>query len=384
MREIKILMLVNILCVSAMMAFLSVVGPIVRALGMAEWQAGATVSVSGVMWVLLSRYWGKKSDEVGRRKVLLLGIVGFSVFYFAMALFIDRVLLSPPAVIVSFFILFSMRGMIGFFYSAIPPVSTALVADMVSKNDRASYMAKLGAASGIGMVVGPIFGGAIAVYGLSIPLYASAILPVFAAIAVFFGISHTVHSKNEAAETLSFFDKRLRLPMAAAFLTMYSVVTSQACLGFYVIDELGLVSAEGAKVTGYILAAVGISFIVAQIAVSKIPSISPKSWLKYGAISAIVGFIIISFMHSQLVLAIGFCIATFGMGFIYPAFGALAANSVSIAEQGRAAGSVSAAQGAGIIIGPLVSTALYGISHITPFLFAALSFSILFIASRKA
>ena len=77
--EAEKLMLVNVLCVSAMMAFLAVVGPIIRALNMQEWHAGLTVSLGGILWVLLSRYWGKKSDIVGRKPILLIGVFGVAI-----------------------------------------------------------------------------------------------------------------------------------------------------------------------------------------------------------------------------------------------------------------------------------------------------------------
>lgn len=107
----------------------------------------------GFFWLDIG---AKKSDYVGRKKILLLGISGFALSYFVLALFVDGALLSPPTVVVSFAALFAIRGIIGLFYSAIPPVSAALVADKTSPDKRASYMAALGAASGFGMIVGPI------------------------------------------------------------------------------------------------------------------------------------------------------------------------------------------------------------------------------------
>ena len=69
------------------------------------------------------------------------------------------------------------------------------------------------------------------------------------------------------------------------------------------------------------------------------------------------------------------------MGLIFPAFQALAANNVSEAEQGVAAGTVSSAQGLGIIIGPLASTALYGLNPIFPFVVASVAFALLVLFS---
>ena len=231
MKELKFLIIVNILCVSAMMAFLSVVGPIIRALNLQEWHAGITVAIAGVLWVVLSRYWGKKSDKVGRKPILFIGVLGVAIGYLILAIFIDNAIISPPAVMISLTLLILTRAIIGAFYAAITPVSHALVADEIEEQHRTPYIAKLGASNGIGMVLGPIIGGFLAMYGLSTPLYTFAILPLIAAGLIFFFIPTVKIHKTKEPPTPKILDKRLRTPMLAAFLTMYAVVTSQVCLG---------------------------------------------------------------------------------------------------------------------------------------------------------
>ncbi|MDD2640361.1 MAG: MFS transporter [Arcobacteraceae bacterium] len=377
MKEIKPLMVTNILCVSAMMAFLAVVGPIIRTLNLEEWHAGLTVALAGVAWVFLSRFWGKKSDVYGRKKVLVFAVIGFSVSYLLLALFINYAVISPPVVIFSLLVLILTRGLMGVFYSAVTPVSNALIADKVSPEQRTSYMAKLGAANGLGMILGPVFGALFASYGLAVPLYAAAFMPMIAVlILIRFLPSHTpIHIEKEKG--LHYLDKRLRLPMIAAFLTMYSIVTTQICLGFYVIDILKLENIESAKVTGYILAMVGVLFILTQVIVSKLKSIEPKNWLLFGAVVCTFGFIAIALVRNQIELFMAFGVLTLGLGMIMPAFLALTANNVLAHEQGVAAGTVSSAQGLGIIIGPLLSTFLYKFNPIIPFMVAAFAFALL-------
>ena len=52
----------------AMMAFVAVVGPVVRLLGLAEWHAGLSVTAAGVLWMLSARRWGSLSDRIGRKR----------------------------------------------------------------------------------------------------------------------------------------------------------------------------------------------------------------------------------------------------------------------------------------------------------------------------
>lgn len=382
MKEIKILMITNVLGVSAMMAFIAVVGPIVRELGLEEWHAGLTVALSGVFWVVLSRFWGRKSDVVGRKPILVIGIGGAAFAYLGLAIFIDYALVSPPIIIVSLCMLLLTRGLIGAFYAAITPVSNALIADHVEKEKRTSYIAKLAASSGIGMVIGPPIGGYLANFGLSVPLYTFAILPLFATVALYYILPHEKPVTTEKTPILKIFDERLQIPMFAAFITMFAIVTAQACLGFYIMDKFGLDSLKAAEMTGYVLACVGISFIISQIIVSKI-HIKATKLLKYGAFVGMIGYIIVSVMHSQLILTIGFCIGAFGMGMLFPAFQTLAVNLVERKEQGAASGTVSAAQGIGMILGPLVSTIIYKINPIAPFVVVSIAFFILGLLAFK-
>lgn len=72
----------------------------------------------------------------------------------------------------------------------------------------------------------------------------------------------------------------------------------------------------------------------------------------------------------KVLMFVNLLCATAGMGFIFPSVMAIIANSVKHNEQGAAAGTVSSAQGLGMMFAPLVSTLLYEIWNGLPFIFA--------------
>ncbi|MCR6645954.1 MAG: MFS transporter [Terricaulis sp.] len=157
------------------MAFVALVGPIARVLGMAPWQAGASVTAAGVLWMALAPVWGRLSDRTGRRKVLLIGVGGFAAAYAGLCLFVEIALILLPGALIAFIGMLIGRAVIGAFYAAVPPASFALIADHAPQDKRAAMMARLGAAQASGMVIGPAAAGLLAQWSLSLPLFATAL-----------------------------------------------------------------------------------------------------------------------------------------------------------------------------------------------------------------
>lgn len=361
------LLAANMACTMAMMAFVSLIGPIVRQVGLMAWQAGTAVTVGGVLWMLLARPWGAASDKHGRRRILLIGVGGFAVSYWAMAGVIDASLRLMPAALLVFIGLVVTRGAIGAFYGAIPTAGMALVADHVPPARRAGTMASLGAANAVGMVVGPALAALLAQHSLSLPLYLTGVLPIVAFIILWRALPRTPPVQHPQRAALKLNDLRLRRPMAVAFTAMFCVAIAQITVGFFAIDRLGLVGPAAAKAAGIALTAVGVSLVLSQMLVRKLKW-QPQRMIYVGGLVSAVGFGAVALAESAPVLWACYFVAAAGMGWVFPAFSALAANAVEPHEQGAAAGTVGAAQGLGIVVGPLVGTVLYGVSPGTPYL----------------
>ena len=361
------LLAANMACTMAMMAFVSLIGPIVRQVGLMAWQAGAAVTVGGVLWMLLARPWGAASDKHGRRRILLIGVGGFAVSYWAMAGVIDASLRLMPAAMLVFIGLVITRGAIGAFYGAIPTAGMALVADHVPPAKRAGTMASLGAANAVGMVVGPALAAMLAQHSLSLPLYLTGVLPIVAFIILWRALPRTPPVQHAQRAALKLNDLRLRRPMAVAFTAMFCVAIAQITVGFFAIDRLGLVGPAAAKAAGIALTMVGVSLVLSQMLVRKLKW-QPQRMIYVGGLVSAVGFGAVALAETAPVMWACYFVAAAGMGWVFPAFSALAANAVEPHEQGAAAGTVGAAQGLGIVVGPLVGTVLYGVSPGTPYL----------------
>ncbi|MBA4501760.1 MFS transporter [Marinobacterium sp. 3-1745] len=383
MREVGTLFLFNMLSLTAMIAFVPVVGPIFRALGLAEWQGGVVVAMSGVCWMLSARFWGRKSDQYGRKPVLLVAAAGYSLSYLALAVVFASALEKALSGVLLLSLLVLLRGLVGAFYAAIPSISAARVADVVVAEYRPRAMAMLGAASGLGMVAGPLIGGYLAHDSLTLPLFVSAALPAIALLWLWWKLPADSARSGGGESTsmgVKISDRRVRSYLAVMFLAMSSVVTAQISVGFFAIDSLGLGVHAAARAAGLALLAVGVVLIVVQGIMARINS-RPDVCLVIGAGIGMTGFFLVSVLLTPAGLIISYAVSAVGMGMIFPSVQAAVANVVNSDEQGAAAGTLAAVQGLAMVCAPVGATLLYGLSPVAPYYAASLALGVLALVS---
>ena len=372
--DIKPLLFANMACTMAMMAFVAVVAPVSRVLGLAPWQAGFTVTVSGLLWMLLARVWGAASDRRGRRPVLLFGVAGIMLAYWVLCVAIDLSLRFLPSVGLAFATLVLTRAAVGAFFGAIPATGQALIADHVPPQRRTNAMAALGASGALGLVFGPALAALLAQRSLSLPLYGMAVLPLLAWVVLWRGLPRTVvvdaARAHAAAVPIRLRDPRLRRPMAVAFAATFAVGIAQITAGFFALDRLGLDAAAAARVAGIALTLVGVALVLSQTVVRRL-DLAPARMVRIGGLVAACGFAATLLATSAPLLWACYFVAAAGMGWIFPAFSAMAANAVEAHEQGATAGSIGAAQGLGMVAGPLIGTLVYAAGPAVPYVLVA-------------
>lgn len=210
---------------------------------------------------------GRLSDRVGRRPVLLISIfgtfVGFLLLGFAGALwmlFVSRV----------------VDGLTGGNLS----VAQAYISDVTDQKNRAKALGLIGAAFGLGFIIGPAVGGALSVYGYAVPAFAAAALSAINFIAVFYWLPESLTDERRAAMvaqkkpafTFAALWNALNRPrvgplLHTRFFFGLAFATFQTIFSLYAMDRFGLT----AQATGYVLAYVGVLSVVVQgLAIGKL------------------------------------------------------------------------------------------------------------------
>jgi len=124
-------------------------------------EAGALIAVYSLMQLVFAPVWGRISDRVGRRPVLLVSLAGSAASY---------LLLGTAWSLATLFVARILAGVAG----ANIPVVQAYIADVTDSAERARGMGLIGAAFGLGMVVGPSLGSGLSLLGPRVPEFFAA------------------------------------------------------------------------------------------------------------------------------------------------------------------------------------------------------------------
>ena len=131
---------------------------------------------------------------------------------------------------------------------------------------------------------------------------------------------------------------------------------AQITVGFYALDRLGLEAAAAARVAGIALTLVGVALVLAQLLARRL-GVAPQRMIRIGGLLAAVGFASAGWVSTVGGLWACYFVSAAGMGWVFPAFAALAANAWT--RRWGTAGAIGAAQSLGMVAGPLIGTLLY-------------------------
>jgi len=362
----------------------AILAPLGREVHLGELQITSIIALSALIFGLAAPRWGRFSDRIGRKPVIITGLVGYatgtllftSVFYAGLTGLLSGALLYG--------ILLLTRCSQSIVMSATGPASAAYAADHTSREQRTRTMARLGTANSMGTIMGPAVSGALATFGLLAPLYFAAALAAVAAVVVWrklpvtSGAAHTT-GRNPGPK-LRYSDRRIALLLVTAVGVFVGFSSIQQTLGFQLQDKLHLSGIETAQMTGAALMVSAAFTFLVQVTVMQRLQLRPTQFIRVGLLSMLFGAAVVSGFETFAVLAVGMAFLGTGMALCMPSISAGASLAVTPEEQGAAAGLVSSCPAIGFAVGPICAGALYQIhSPLAPLFSAAVFFAVLLI-----
>jgi len=328
--------------------------------------AAGVAGVFGFSWAAMqfvfSPLLGAISDRRGRRPVILLSNLGLGLDYLLMAM-------AP-----SLSWLFVGRLISGI-TSASYSTAAAYVADVTPEDERAAKFGMLGAAFGLGFIVGPALGGLLGGVSLRLPFYAAAGLSLANAAYGFFILPESLPlerrapfawSKANPIGALALLRSHPRLLGLAGVAFLYNVAHDSLPSVFVLYTDYRY--HWGERMVGFCLAVVGVtSTIVSALLIGPIVKrVGERRALLLGLSFGVLGFAVYGWAPTGSWFLTGIpLVALWGLS--GPAFQALMSRRVDSTEQGRLQGALASMSGITGMLGPLLFTQVFafGISSQT-------------------
>lgn len=347
-------------------------------------QVGLLMAVYSGAQFLFSPVWGQISDRIGRRPVILISVFGAGLAHLSFGLATEL------------WILFAARTFAGMFGANIS-TAMAAIADVTEKADRSKGMGVVGAAFGLGFVLGPALGGFFAEYGFAAPAYGAAGICFANFILAYFIFPETLKAENfqradqKKAKISRFsrikrhFDRSEIAPlMIFSFLVAFSLANMEASLFLFVQDKFGW----GLRTASFGFAYVGImmAFTQGYLVRKLLPRFKESKLIFSGAGLFGIGMFLVGISGDIWVLAIGMTLLSIGNGLFNPSVLGLVSQRSAADSQGEVMGVMQSLSALARIFGPPCGGFLYGsVGPSSPFLLASvLSGSVLFWLLSKA
>ena len=299
---------------------------------------------------------GGLSDQFGRRPVILLSLLGFGINYIVLAVAPD---------IVWLFIGRIFQGIMG----ASLTTASAYIADISSPEKKAQNFGLIGAAFGLGFILGPVIGGYLGQFGSRVPFYAASIFTLINLLYGFLILPESLKKENrrkfdiKRANPIGTLLSLRRYPLISGLLVciiLFNIAqhATHSTWSFFTIEKFDW----NEKLVGYSLGFIGILAAIVQGGLIRIiiPKFGKVNSLYLGMSFYIIGLLLFTIAdESWMVFA--FAIPLSLGGLCGPALQGIMTNQIPDNEQGEFQGGITSLISLTSIIGPLLMTNLFSL-----------------------
>ncbi|UZJ78038.1 MFS transporter [Fictibacillus sp. KU28468] len=322
-------------------------------------QLGLLMAVYSLMQLLFAPIWGRVSDRIGRKPVMLIGIAGLSISFFLMA------------VSSQLWMLFAARIIGGLLSSANMPTTMAYVADITTPENRGKGMGILGAAVGLGFIFGPAIGGVFSKTSLNTPFYLAGISSIITFFLVLFVLKESLpkelrtNGPSEPGSRWKAFTGAISILFVLQLFISLSLSGLEATFAYFAAKKAGLDTNH----LGYIFMIMG--FAGALVQGGLVGRLTKKfgegKVIQAGIVISAAGFGLILLVHNFTTAAIYLSIFGIGNGVIRPSVSALLTKT-STSGHGSVTGLLSSFDSLGRIIGPPLGGWLFSVAAGLPYI----------------
>ncbi len=323
-------------------------------LGAAALWGGLLSTSFAAMQFLFGPVVGGLSDRFGRRPILLVSLVAMAADYLLMA-------------VAGTIWLLLIGRIIGGITAATHSTANAYIADISKPEDKSANFGLIGAAFGLGFVLGPLIGGLLAEYGTRAPFYAAAVLSGLNALFGWVVLKETVTDairrpfSLKRANPFGAFKALSKLPMIGTLLGVYFVYSIAHTVYPAIWSYFGKERFDWDPATiGLSLGLFGIMMAVVQgfLIRPAIKYLGERGTIIYGLFFDILAFGFLSLVTSGTVALFFIPVAALA-GIVSPALQGLMSQAVGDDQQGELQGALTSLSALAMIISPMLMTTTF-------------------------
>lgn len=341
--------------------------------GASPTELGLLMAVYSLMQLIFAPMWGRISDRIGRKPVIMIGIGGLAISFFLMG-FSNQL-----------WMLFAARIIGGFLSSANMPTIMAYVADITTPENRGKGMGIVGAAVGMGFIFGPAIGGVFSKTSLTMPFYIAGASSVITFLLVLFVLKESLspESRQQQSDKKTPLWKEFTGSVSILLLMQLFISLSlsglEATFAYFAAKRANL----GTTQLGYIFMIMGLAGAIVQggLVGRLTKKFGEGAVIQVGIIVSAIGFGLILLVDSFATAAVYLTIFGIGNGVIRPSVSALITKT-STAGHGSSTGLLSSFDSLGRIIGPPLGGWLFSIQAGLPYISGAILSIVAFIFYR--
>jgi MFS transporter, DHA1 family, tetracycline resistance protein len=310
------------------------------------------VAVYSLMQFFFAPWWGRLSDRIGRRPVLLVGLFGAAASYLMFGLAGSLAML---------FVARALNGLMG----ANVGVAQAYIADVTSPEERARGMGLIGAAFGLGFIFGPAIGGLLAHFGPAVPFLGAAALAAANGAVAVFRLPESLPAERRGtgsvlarlglAERMRLLlsrrtDPRLRTLYAVSFLLTLAFAAMEATLSLWADRRWALTPTGIAFFFAYlgVMAALAQGLLVGRL----VRRVGERRAALLGLALLAAGLATLPLAPSLPLVGVSLALFALGQGAAMPSVASLISRTGGAGDQGRLLGVSQSVSAAARVVGP--------------------------------
>jgi len=339
----------------------------IESMGAGGMELGLLVASYAVMRLIFGPIWGGLSDRIGRKPILLIGILGYAVtmVWFGLAN--------------TLWMLFAARILSGVLSSATAPTTMAFIGDSTPENERGGGMGLLGAAGGIGTIVGPVLGGFLASESLSTPFFLAAGLSVLSLLLaiVFLPESLPVEARRSSQEIEKLIDLKgwgqaINGPIGSllilTFISTCGLMIFANVFGLFSLEKFDFEPDD----VGVMMMVLG---LVSALAQGVLAGPLTKKWgdetvIKGGLLATALGFGLMLLANTYITILLATAFFALTVALQIPALTSLTSRRATV-PQGIAMGLSNSFVSLGRIVGPILGGMVLDINLNLPYISGA-------------